>query len=120
MTASPSPEGARGGGKKDCRRMKGGADMLKWLRRMLDRAAQRGGGTLTRTCKRCGKTFTLPENVQSWPDLCFDCRALGQGETVTRKCRRCGKAFTFPASSKIWPKFCPACRARRMNGTNAR
>ena len=32
-------------------------------------------GTVTRTCRYCGKTFTLPENVQHWPDACQECRA---------------------------------------------
>ena len=32
---------------------------------------------ITRTCKICGKTFTLPENVQHWPDCCQECRPAG-------------------------------------------
>ena len=71
-------------------------------------------GTITRTCRCCGKTFTLPEEVQHWPDLCQACRARNRPvETLTGRCRRCGKAFTFASSEQPWPKYCPECRARR-------
>ena len=71
-------------------------------------------GSITRTCKNCGKIFTLPENVQAWPDTCQACRAkLRQTETVTRRCRGCGESFTFPSALRHWPKLCPACRGRR-------
>ena len=63
---------------------------------------------ITRTCKICGKTFTLPENVQHWPDCCQECRAKYRPvENITRKCRKCGKTFTFPSNAPRWPKYCP-------------
>lgn len=31
-------------------------------------------GMITRTCRKCGKTITLPEDVQYWPDYCQECR----------------------------------------------
>ena len=90
--------------------------MFEWLKRLFAGAgrAQGASGMITRTCKRCGKTFTLPEEVQHWPDYCQECRAkVRQAETVTRTCRGCGRKFTFPSSESRWPKYCPACRARR-------
>ena len=45
---------------------------------------------ITRTCKICGKTFTLPENVQHWPDCCQECRA---------KYRPAGRWRTSPESA---------------------
>ena len=69
---------------------------------------------ITRTCKNCGKVFTLPGNTQHWPDTCQACRAkLRQTETVTRRCRVCGASFTFPSALRHWPKVCPSCRGKR-------
>ena len=70
-------------------------------------------GTITRTCRSCGKTFTLPENVQHWPDYCRECRAKAPAQTVTRKCRGCGKEFTFLSTDDPWPKYCRDCHDRR-------
>ena len=71
-------------------------------------------GMITRTCRICGKSFTLPENVQHWPDCCIECRAKYQPvESVTRKCRGCGKNFTFPSNLQRWPKYCRECRLKR-------
>ena len=87
--------------------------MLEWLKALLAGGGQ-GRGTVTRTCKRCGRTFTLPEEVQHWPDLCQACRAASpSAETVTRACRRCGRQFTFASSEARWPKYCPDCRAQK-------
>ncbi len=62
-------------------------------------------------CKFCGKTITVPENVQHWPDCCPKCRAKFQPEErITRKCRKCKKPFTFLSTEKRWPKDCPECR----------
>ena len=74
-------------------------------------------GMITRTCKICGKTFTLPENVQHWPDCCQECRAKYRPvENITRKCRKCGKTFTFPSNAPRWPKYCPECQKKRAAG----
>ena len=71
-------------------------------------------GFVTITCKECGKTFTLPEDVQHWPDYCQECRAkYHPDEPVTRKCRRCGKSFTFPSDARPWPRYCPECQAKK-------
>ena len=87
--------------------------MLDWLRRLFAGGgqAQAAPGMITRTCKRCGKTFTLPEEVQHWPDYCQACRAkYHPAETITRVCRKCGRSFTFDASLRRWPKVCEECR----------
>ena len=97
--------------------------MLEWLKRLLAGSGPRQTGMITRTCKRCGKTFTLPEEGQHWPDYCQACRGKVRAtETVTRMCRRCGRSFTFPSSEARWPKECPDCRARRLkqNGDHGR
>ena len=66
------------------------------------------------TCMRCGKTYTLPENVQHWPNYCQACRAKEMPEErITRKCRGCGKDFTFAVKEARWPKLCPDCLAKR-------
>ncbi|MBR3350054.1 MAG: hypothetical protein IKG55_08265 [Solobacterium sp.] len=85
--------------------------MLKWIKKLF--SAKPEQGMITRTCRICGKTFTLPEDVQSWPDCCPKCRAKVQPvEDITRKCARCGKTFTFPSDTRRWPKYCPECRDR--------
>ena len=84
--------------------------MLEWLKKLFIGKAPERQGTVTRTCRSCGKTFTLPEDVQHWPDLCQQCRAKGPAETITRTCRGCGKKFTFPSTAKRWPKYCEDCQ----------
>ena len=94
--------------------MKGANAMPDWLKALFSGGGKASGGTITRTCKLCGKTFTLPEEVQHWPDTCQACRAKYRPvERITRKCRRCGRSFTFEASGDPWPKVCPDCRAGR-------
>ncbi len=74
-------------------------------------------GMITRTCKKCGKTFTLPEEVQHWPDYCQECRRKYEiVEQITRKCRGCGKEFTFPSNIRHWPNYCRDCQAKRKSG----
>lgn len=89
--------------------------MLKWLKSLFaGNAGESAPGMVTRTCKMCGKTFTLPEEVQHWPDCCQACRAKYRPEEpITRTCRGCGRRFTFSSSERRWPKLCPDCRAGR-------
>lgn len=102
--------------------------MLIWLQALLGRNGQNSAsasdapghgteqrpGMITRTCRLCGKTFTLPEAVQHWPDCCQECRAKHRpAETVTRTCQGCGRSFTFDSSVRRWPKYCRDCQARR-------
>lgn len=73
-------------------------------------------GMITRTCKKCGKTFTLPEEVQHWPDYCQECRRKYHiVEQITRTCRGCGKEFTFPSNVWHWPNYCRECQAKRKS-----
>ena len=88
--------------------------VLEWLKRLLKGSGPRQTGMITRTCKRCGKTFTLPEEVQHWPDCCQECRAKHQPEErIARTCRGCGRRFTFVPSAGQWPRYCPECQAKR-------
>ena len=90
--------------------------LLDWLRRLFAAGgrAHAAPGMITRICRYCGKTFTLPEEVQHWPDCCQECRAKYRpSEPVTGVCRGCGRSFTFEASGGNWPRFCPDCRAKR-------
>ena len=65
------------------------------------------------TCRICGKTYMLPEDVQHWPNFCQECRAKYRpSEVITRTCRKCGKEFTFSSSLEHWPKFCSECQER--------
>ena len=73
-------------------------------------------GLITRKCKKCGKTFTLPEEVQHWPDYCQECRRKYRiVEQITRTCRGCGKEFTFPSNVWHWPNYCRECQAKRKS-----
>ena len=99
--------------------------MFDWLKKLIpnfrpdnkttDRADQLAKqGMTTITCRNCGKTFILPEDVQHWPDYCQECRAKYHPvEIITRKCRGCGKAFTFPSDVRHWPKYCRECQGKR-------
>lgn len=70
-------------------------------------------GMISRTCRYCGRTIVLPENVQYWPDCCQVCRArIHPVEPITRQCRRCGKRFTFQSDLRRWPQFCPDCQGK--------
>ena len=48
--------------------------MSDWLKKFFvwrDKYPEKSErGMRTITCKMCGRTFTLPENVQHWPDIC--------------------------------------------------
>ena len=71
-------------------------------------------GTIRGTCKICKRTYILPEDVQSWPDLCFSCRAAHQAEEmVTRRCPSCQRMFTFSSMLSPWPRFCEDCRGKK-------
>ena len=92
--------------------------MFDWLKKLATGRGRKPKtpepGMITRTCKICGKTFTLPENVQHWPDYCQECRAEYQPvDTLSRTCRKCGKTFTFPSNAGHWPKYCPECQKKR-------
>ena len=87
--------------------------LIGWLKKLFPHNDAQQPGMITRTCRNCGKTFTLPENVQYWPDLCQECRETDPEQTIKRKCRGCGNDFTFPSAVKRWPKYCQDCQAKR-------
>ena len=100
--------------------------MFEWLKKIFDpgvssesKAKDREKqlarqGMVTITCRKCGKTITLPEDVQHWPDYCQECMAKYRPvETITRKCRGCGRYFTFKSNVKHWPNYCYSCQAKR-------
>ena len=94
--------------------------LFKWIKRLFTPAPRHG--MITRTCRNCGRTFSLPEDVQYWPDYCLECRQKAPEQTITRKCRGCGKMFSFSSTAKRWPNYCRECQAGRKaqqqkNGT---
>ena len=80
---------------------------------------------LKKTCKQCGKTFTVDPAWGFVPTFCKDCKQqmakdkeLAQREgprhDIKRKCKACGKFFTFPSDILHYPTYCPNCRKRRQ------
>ena len=86
-------------------------NMFKWIKKLFTRNPQHGMVTIT--CRECGKTFSLPEGVQYWPDLCQECRMKAPDQRITRKCRGCGRMFTFSSTTGRWPKYCRECLKNR-------
>ena len=77
-----------------------------------------------RTCKKCGKTFSVDPNWEFIPNYCKDCKRgfakekemrqkQGPPRKIKRKCRNCGKFFTFPSTIQNYPNYCSDCRRRR-------
>ena len=87
--------------------------MPDWLKALFSGGGKASGGTITRTCKLCGKTFTLPEEVQHWPDTCQACRAKYRpAERITRQkdsfgdvARICGIMWSSHSISLLSVKF---------------
>lgn len=80
---------------------------------------------LKKTCKQCGKTFTVDPSWGFVPTFCKDCKQkmakgkeLAQREgprrDIKRKCKTCGRFFTFPSDALHYPTYCPNCRKRRQ------
>ena len=80
---------------------------------------------LKKTCKKCGKTFTVDPAWGFVPTFCKDCRRQldkekelkqrrGELKDIRRQCKACGKFFTFPSSTDPYPTYCPDCRKRRQ------
>ena len=93
-------------------------NMFKWIKNLFTRNPQHGMVTIT--CRECGKTFSLPEGVQYWPDLCQECRMKAPDQRITRKCRGCGKMFTFSSAAGRWPKYCRECLKNRRSAKPSR
>ena len=80
---------------------------------------------LKKTCKKCGKAFTVDPAWGFVPTFCKDCRRqmsaekeqrqrAGAPHEITRKCKACGRFFTFPSDAASYPVYCPACRKQRQ------
>ena len=78
-----------------------------------------------RTCKECGKTFTVDPSWEYIPNYCKDCKKkfaaekkakqrAGAPRRIKRKCRECGKFFTFPNTLAHYPNYCSNCRKRHQ------
>jgi predicted Zn-ribbon and HTH transcriptional regulator len=80
---------------------------------------------LKKTCKNCGKTFTVDPAWGFVPTFCKDCKQqmakeketrqrAGALREIKRKCKDCGKFFTFPSDTARYPVYCPDCRKRNQ------
>ena len=76
---------------------------------------------IKRTCKECGKTFTVDPSAQYIPNYCKECKQrfarekeerqrAGNPQKIKRKCKNCGKFFTFPSTLPHYPNYCNNCR----------
>ena len=78
-----------------------------------------------KTCKNCGKMFTIDPSWEHIPNYCKDCRKkfaeekearqrAGAPRKIKRKCRECGQFFTFPNTLAHYPNYCSNCRKRHQ------
>ncbi len=76
---------------------------------------------MKRTCKACGKTFTVNPTWEHIPNYCRDCKQrfsrekeekqrAGAPRKIKRTCKSCGKVFTFPSTLEHYPSYCLNCR----------
>ena len=76
---------------------------------------------IRKTCKKCGKTFTVDPYWEHIPNYCKDCRQkfarekeerqrAGAPRKIKRTCKSCGRVFTFPNTLEHYPNYCPNCR----------
>jgi len=88
-------------------------------------AAPEAAAVLKKTCKNCGKTFSVDPAWGFVPTFCKECKQrmakekemkqkAGELRDIKRKCKACGKFFTFPSDTAIYPTYCPNCRKRRQ------
>ena len=80
---------------------------------------------IKKTCKKCGKTFSVDPNWEFIPNYCKECKQsfakekeekqrAGAPRQIKRKCRQCGKFFTFPSTLPHYPSYCSNCRRRHQ------
>ena len=71
-----------------------------------------------KTCKKCGKAFTVDPAWGFVPTFCKNCRQqmdkekeirqrAGSPREIKRKCKACGKFFSFPSDTPNYPTYCP-------------
>ncbi len=80
---------------------------------------------IKKTCRQCGKTFTVDPSWEHIPNYCKECKQkfaaekeakqrAGAPRRIKRKCRECGKFFTFPNTLAHYPNYCSNCRKRHQ------
>ena len=93
--------------------------------------ASSADGRVQRTCKSCGKTFTVDPSLQYVPNFCKSCKKrfaqekeekqrAGAPRKIRRKCKACGNYFTFPNTLEHYPNYCPNCRKQHKAEMKAR
>ncbi len=76
---------------------------------------------IKKTCKGCGKTFSIDPSWEFIPNYCKECKQKfarekeerqrsGAPRQIRRKCKNCGKFFTFPNTLPHYPNYCSNCR----------
>ena len=80
---------------------------------------------LRRTCKACGKTFSVDPSWDHIPNYCKECKQrlvrekeerqrAGKPQKIKRKCKNCGQFFTFPSTLPHYPNYCNNCRKQHQ------
>ena len=80
---------------------------------------------IKKTCKACGKTFSVDPSWEYIPNYCKDCKKrfiqekeekqrTGAPRKIRRKCKACGNFFSFPNTLEHYPNYCPNCRKRHQ------
>ena len=76
---------------------------------------------IKKTCKECGKTFSVDPTWDHIPNYCKECKQkfarekeerqrAGKPRQIKRTCKNCGKFFTFPSTLPHYPNYCNNCR----------
>ena len=86
---------------------------------------------IKKTCKACGKTFSVDPSWEFVPNYCKECKQkfvkekeekqrAGTPRKIKRKCRECGNFFTFDSTLARYPSYCPNCRKRHKEAQKAK
>ena len=86
---------------------------------------------LQKTCKSCGKPFTVDPSWEFIPNYCKECKKkfiaekeekqrAGAPRKIRRKCKSCGNYFTFPSTLEHYPNYCPNCRKKHQAAMKAK
>ena len=102
--------------------------LLEWIRswlkpkpKMKEEPRPAALEKLRKTCKSCGKTFTVDPSWEHIPNYCKDCKKKfvaekeakqrsGAPRKIKRTCKECGRVFTFPNTLAHYPNYCGNCR----------
>gem|GEM_PF-3870904 len=80
---------------------------------------------IQKTCRGCGKTFSVDPSWDHIPNYCKECKKkfaaekeekqrAGAPRKIKRKCKACGNFFTFPNTLEHYPNYCNNCRKRHQ------